>query len=333
MTNDKQPDVREFEQLCRDLWIEKPSRDYDLAEVVWLEATEAALQSPPQPPQREQSGEAVAKGYALLGSGQYILNHTLDFHPELGAELLITLATDEEKATRTVGDLADNPVPAPMIYPQDMVIRIGFINERGLFALEQQLKLLREAHFPSPESQAAHQPLQEGEKEASLVLMLRNHLPYRDESGVIGFALHDYGRILRAANLLERDLELEKEACSRLCAELNRTNGPTIMGEPVLPHKHCNKCGLGKAEWAACDAADCGELVQAPQPVAQDDSELVGLRKDAERWRYWRTQRNVNLITAIFGNGCINRTVEMAEAEVDASIAASHIAKKAMGEG
>lgn len=27
--------------------------------------------------------------------------------------------------------------------------------------------------------------------------------------------------------------------------------------------KYCNKCGLGKSEWVACDSADCGELVES----------------------------------------------------------------------
>jgi hypothetical protein len=50
--------------------------------------------------------------------------------------------------------------------------------------------------------------------------------------------------------------------------------------------------------------------------------------KDAERWRYWRTKRSVTLVTAIFGNGCISKTVEMAEAEVDAAVAASKVSNE-----
>jgi hypothetical protein len=32
-----------------------------------------------------------------------------------------------------------------------------------------------------------------------LLSALKNHIPYKDESGVISFHLHDYGRILRLA--------------------------------------------------------------------------------------------------------------------------------------
>ena len=88
------------------------------------------------------------RGYALLGTGQYCINHTTDFDHELGAELIITLATDEDKSgNRQVGESRDNPEPGKPIQPEDMVIRIGFLSERGLFALEDQLAWIRKLHF------------------------------------------------------------------------------------------------------------------------------------------------------------------------------------------
>ena len=45
----------------------------------------------------------------------------------------------------------------------------------------------------------------------------------------------------------------------------------------------------------------------------------VTLRKDAEHYRWWRKNRETTLVVAIFGNGCINKTIEMVEAEVDAA--------------
>jgi hypothetical protein len=51
-------------------------------------------------------------------------------------------------------------------------------------------------------------------------------------------------------------------------------------GEAV---KHCNKCGLGKREWAACDAPDCGELVASnshAKPAAYYAGDLNGQLKD-----------------------------------------------------
>ncbi|OYZ19371.1 MAG: hypothetical protein B7X65_13855 [Polaromonas sp. 39-63-25] len=82
------------------------------------------------------------RGYANLGTGQYILNHTGD-HP---AELIISIATEEEKAGRAVGD-SRNLEPRKILNPEDMCVRIRFENVAGLDALEQQLRFLREELF------------------------------------------------------------------------------------------------------------------------------------------------------------------------------------------
>lgn len=84
------------------------------------------------------------RGYARLGIGAYLLNCTPAGEP---AELVISLATEEEKAGRVVGDLRVNPDPQP-IQPEVMAVRLRFENVAGLDALEQQLRLLREEHFP-----------------------------------------------------------------------------------------------------------------------------------------------------------------------------------------
>lgn len=95
-------------------------------------------------------GEPVkqCRGYALLGTGNYLLNHSDDFHPELGVELIITLATAKDKeGNRQIGETRDNPHHRQPIQPEDMVVRIGFLNERGLFALEKQLAEIRKQFF------------------------------------------------------------------------------------------------------------------------------------------------------------------------------------------
>jgi len=89
------------------------------------------------------------KGYALLGTGNYIINHSATFDEALGAELIITLATDADRpGNRQIGESRTNQDDAPPIHPDDMVIRIGFISERGLFALEDQLSCVRKEFFP-----------------------------------------------------------------------------------------------------------------------------------------------------------------------------------------
>lgn len=116
------------------------------------------LASPPAP-QEAQAGMVLVpdwKGYALLGTGRYIINHSADFDPALGAELFITLATEEDRAgDRKIGETRDSRNPGQPVESEDMVLRIGFLNERGLFALEDQLRIIRETHFDAPVAQPA----------------------------------------------------------------------------------------------------------------------------------------------------------------------------------
>lgn len=95
-----------------------------------------------------QKTKIQCRGYALLGSGNYLLNHSDDFHPELGVELIITLATEQDKeGGRQIGETRDNPRHLEPIRAEDMIIRIGFINESGLVALENQLAAIRKQFF------------------------------------------------------------------------------------------------------------------------------------------------------------------------------------------
>lgn len=105
----------------------------------------AALAAPPAP-------AAVPPGYALvpdyrgsanLGTGQYLLNISNADDPP---ELIISIASESEKAGRTVGDLQDNQ-PGTVIEPEQMAVRLGFATEAGLAALEQHLRILREERF------------------------------------------------------------------------------------------------------------------------------------------------------------------------------------------
>ena len=105
-----------------------------------LEAERDALKAQEYPP--------AWRGYALLGSGNYVINHSRDFDNDLGAELIITFATEADRAgNRQIGESRMNPTDVPPIQAKDMVIRIGFLSERGLFALEEQLQFIRDTHF------------------------------------------------------------------------------------------------------------------------------------------------------------------------------------------
>lgn len=89
------------------------------------------------------------RGYAHLGLGQYLINHS---RAGDDAELAISIATEAQKAGRVVGDLRDNE-PGEQVMPEDIAVRIRFENVAGLDALQQQLRLLREVHFAAPSPQ------------------------------------------------------------------------------------------------------------------------------------------------------------------------------------
>jgi hypothetical protein len=91
------------------------------------------------------------RGYACLGIGAYVINHSAKGEP---AELVISVATDKEKAGRTVGDSRNN-APGAMVQPEAMAVRLRFENVAGLDALEQQLRFVRSVHFPESMTQNA----------------------------------------------------------------------------------------------------------------------------------------------------------------------------------
>ena len=84
------------------------------------------------------------RGYARLGIGAYLLNHSAAGRP---AELVISVATEEDKAGRVVGDERENP-HGNEIQPEVIAVRLRFEAVAGLDALEQRLRYLRAAHFP-----------------------------------------------------------------------------------------------------------------------------------------------------------------------------------------
>ena len=87
------------------------------------------------------------RGYAALGTGQYLLS-ACPATEDLPAELVISIATEEEKAGRVIGDLKDVE-PGTEIDPSSMAVRLAFFSVSGLDALEQQLRILREESFPN----------------------------------------------------------------------------------------------------------------------------------------------------------------------------------------
>lgn len=118
-----------------------------------LIASQAALSAAEQ--RAEAMGVAASfRGYAALGTGQYLLC-ACPRTDELPPELVISVATPEERAGRTIGDLRDT-TPGKVINPEVMAVRIAFFSVAGLDALEQQLRILREESFSHASDCAVH---------------------------------------------------------------------------------------------------------------------------------------------------------------------------------
>jgi hypothetical protein len=84
------------------------------------------------------------RGYANLGTGQYLMNvSAIGDSPEL----IISIASEEEKAGRRVGEDLPNKV-GQLIYPEQMAVRLRFSSVDGLAVLERKLSELRDDHFP-----------------------------------------------------------------------------------------------------------------------------------------------------------------------------------------
>jgi hypothetical protein len=82
------------------------------------------------------------RGYANLGTGQYVLNHSKAGEP---MEFVISVATEAEKAGRVVGDERDN-APDELLQPEAMAVRIAFSSLAGLEALENQIRKMKTEH-------------------------------------------------------------------------------------------------------------------------------------------------------------------------------------------
>jgi hypothetical protein len=66
---------------------------------------------------------------------------------------------------------------------------------------------------------------------------------------------------------------------------------------------------------------DGAQLTAFAERIREDERERA--ETDAKRYRWLRKNRFVTLITMWFGNGCVNKTIEDAEAKLDAAIDAA----------
>ena len=55
-------------------------------------------------------------------------------------------------------------------------------------------------------------------------------------------------------------------------------------------------------------------------PLPRPETEQDRMRKDAARYNWLRENRPILLLTGFFGNGCINRTIDEIDAEIDSKL-------------
>jgi hypothetical protein len=250
------------------------------------------------------------RGYARMGIGAYLLNCSNVGEP---AELIISLATEEEKAGRVVGDLRENPPDAKPIQPEAMAVRLRFENVAGLDALEQQLRLLRAEHFPAAAPPVQPAPaLTDEQIDAAMI-----------EAGIGGYG-EDTGTYQIPVRAMRQRLHRFAEALaavqpapvppssSQKLREAGFTRRPTgktvggLMKDPEdLAASPVEATAAREADSRSLLIARIDSMLSTPSGVPQDSARIVGAAaKDAseaseqderEAFEAWCLSRNVNV--------------------------------------
>ena len=224
----------------------------------------AMIDAAPQPEQVESKPVPDFRGYAALGTGQYLLN-ACPATEVLPAELVISIATEEEKAGRVIGDLKVVE-PGTEIDPSSMAVRLAFFSVSGLDALEQQLRILREESFPN----TTPQPDRTAELE-----QLRQRVAEKDE------VIAEAGEMLA---MRDRQLAALEERRCEVCgyAEYHREHTGCLRKQvSTLKVELRDIC-------SAIDDPACDLTLTAVECIKKLKAENESLKLDAERYRWLR---------------------------------------------
>ena len=165
------------------------------------------------------------RGYANLGTGQYLLNISEKGDPP---ELIISIASEQEKSGRTVGDLRDN-APGAIVQPEEMAVRLRFQNVAGLDALEQHLKFLRDEHFTTIKLEAAG-ALEAQAAEITALRAFHSFFVNKGESLFASFGMDAIDLLNKAAMGKTRNVTPTEDAILRRSA----VRGATIVSKGRL---------------------------------------------------------------------------------------------------
>ena len=259
------PDVSSPDQVCT--WLEAQALDSQLQQPDGHSTPCVETASTAQP----REGWVLVppwKGYALFGTGQYVLNHTAaPMDPELGAEILVTLATDKDReGDRKIGESRDTDPNAPPIQPQDMVIRMGFLCPEAIDALEDQLILLRRENFPETK------PLAQRAVEGPLGAQQQDDVPAPPEP-VAEVTGADNPR----CKGVNRVISVALPVGTKLYTRPAQSRKAALSDEEII--EHCAKAGV---QWIVPDAED-GGFPGSFDMVTMDEMRAILARAIMER--------------------------------------------------
>lgn len=160
------------------------------------------------------------RGYASLGTGQYLLNNSRADH---AASLIISVATEAEKAGRVVGDERDNE-PDAVFQPEAMAVRIDFTSVAGLDALENQLRKLRAEHFPAPTVSSSAAPSEVKVIDIGHGATLQRQLK---TTGAVGWLMYNEHGLVRSLTATEIHLVESSLAAASVQAVAAGQESPT----------------------------------------------------------------------------------------------------------
>jgi hypothetical protein len=202
------------------------------------------------------------RGFARLGIGAYVINHTANSEP---AELVISTATEEEKAGRVVGDNRDNPA-GHMLQPEAMAVRLCFENVAGLDALEDQLTMLREVHFP--ESIAADRAARAGASESN---MQKVHIPSARVGAVQSIDTPEFQSLLKAYRNSTIDFAERK---AEFIAHIDQHVASQVRAVRDELEAQLAECAALSAKWAAAAGDADGRALNARNAALEEAAKV-----------------------------------------------------------
>lgn len=211
------------------------------------------------------------RGYTNLGTGLYVLNISAKGE---AAELIISVATDEERAGREVGESRTNP-DGHVINPEDMAVRIRFQNVKGLEVLEGKLQEVRAEHFPAAPAAPAPQVASASDMDGLTFAQAKKCIEALDAEGAKAMAISLWIQL----SFHHKYPGGMPEAYERLRAEQRAQAAPQVDAGELLGVLKSSRIALKEAELLLHKVYMDHGIVQ----IDDGDGSLVSVDKAANR--------------------------------------------------